>query len=372
MAASVSYFNDFLANIRLSKAQKADLQKGHSTLRDRLENDEELKDIIIATFLQGSYRRSTAVKPNNGTRADVDIIVVTNLNHETYTPQEALDLFKPFLDKHYQGKYRIQGRSIGIELSYVDLDIVPTSAPSEVDQNAISELAASGSYSLEDMISASADQNYLPDQKLILERSLRYFSEASEKPQWKLEPLLIPDREAGEWEKTHPIEQIRWTQEKNQLCNTHYINVVKAIKWWKKEMLPNMKHPKSYPLEHFIGDNCPDGIQSVAEGVTATLESIACNYPVKPYLPDRGVPEHDVFKRITESEYAAFYTKIREAAIRARDAYDEQDALVSARKWHNFFGAEFPEPPEKSSGSATGFTQRNEKAQRVPDGRFAR
>ena len=117
MAASVSYFNDFLANIRLSKAQKADLQKGHSTLRDRLENDEELKDIIIATFLQGSYRRSTAVKPKNGTRADVDIIVVTNLNHETYTPQEALDLFKPFLDKHYQGKYRIQGRSIGIELS---------------------------------------------------------------------------------------------------------------------------------------------------------------------------------------------------------------------------------------------------------------
>ena len=75
---------------------------------------------------------------------------------------------------------------------------------------------------------------------------------------------------------------------------------------------------------------------------------------------------------ITESEYAAFYIKIKEAAIRARDAYDEQDALVSARKWHNFFGDEFPEPPEKTSGSTTGFTQRNEKAQRVPDGRFAK
>ena len=44
--------------------------------------DEDLKDIIVTTFLQGSYRRSTAVRPKQGKRSDVDIVVVTKLDKE--------------------------------------------------------------------------------------------------------------------------------------------------------------------------------------------------------------------------------------------------------------------------------------------------
>lgn len=123
------YFNEFLSNIRLTKNQRDDLITGHTTLRDRLNDDPDLSKIIVSTFLQGSYRRATAVKPKNGKRADVDIIVVTKLDRHTVTPQEAINQFIAFVEKHYKGKYRIQGRSIGITLSYVDLDIVITSAP---------------------------------------------------------------------------------------------------------------------------------------------------------------------------------------------------------------------------------------------------
>lgn len=80
-----------------------------------------------------------------------------------------------------------------------------------------------------------------------------------------------------------------------------------ALKWWRKTQYPDMKHPKSYPLEHFIGDCCPDGITSVAEGIVLTLENIVSQYPTKPFLADRGVPEHDVFARITDDEYSDFY-----------------------------------------------------------------
>lgn len=59
-----------------------------------------------------------------------------------------------------------------------------------------------------------------------------------------------------------------------------------------------MKHPKSYPLEHFIGDCCPDDIKSVAEGVVLTLENIVSQYTNKPFLADRGVPEHDVLHEL--------------------------------------------------------------------------
>ena len=84
MSTAPSYFKDFLSNIRLSDNQVKDLKTGHTTLRRRLEEDETLSKIIISTFLQGSYRRSTAVKPKNGNKSDVDVIVVTKLDSNPY------------------------------------------------------------------------------------------------------------------------------------------------------------------------------------------------------------------------------------------------------------------------------------------------
>ncbi len=82
-------------------------------------------------------------------------------------------------------------------------------------------------------------------------------------------PLLIPDREAKKWIETNPLAQIQWTQRKNALCNSHYINVVKSLKWWQINNFHDgnlPKYPKGYPLEHIIGFCCPDDISSVAKG----------------------------------------------------------------------------------------------------------
>src|ERR1700726_4213429 len=126
-----TYFSDFLQNIRPTQNQIEDYKCGHQTLRQRLRQDEALSPILVSTFLQGSYRRATAIRPRSGKRSDVDVIVVTKLSSEEYTSEQALDLFLPFLEKHYRGKYYKQGRSLAIELSYVDIDLVITSAPSE-------------------------------------------------------------------------------------------------------------------------------------------------------------------------------------------------------------------------------------------------
>lgn len=369
MSTIPSYFKDFLSNIRLTDNQVNDLKTGHTTLRKRLEEDETLSKIIVSTFLQGSYRRSTAVKPKNGNKSDVDVIVVTKLDSEEYTPEEALNLFVPFLDKHYKNKYRIQGRSIGISLSYVDLDIVPTSAPSESETGILQDKAIISEYTIEDF-----QQNLLTKSfdNALFESVYNIFCKSDSEPEWKSEPLLIPDREAEEWDETHPLEQIRWTVEKNKNCNTHYINVVKALKWWRKTQYPDMKHPKSYPLEHFIGDCCPDGITSVAEGIVLTLENIVSQYPTKPFLADRGVPEHDVFARITDDEYSDFYDTVCDAAKIAREAFDCEELYDSVCKWRELFGTEFPSAPEPTkSNSPTGFTNRTEKSAAIPEGRFA-
>lgn len=369
MSIVPSYFKDFLYNIRLSDNQMDDLKTGHTTLRKRIEEDEILSNVIISTFLQGSYRRSTAVKPKNGNKSDVDVIVVTKLDSADYTPEEALNIFIPFLDKYYKGKYRVQGRSIGISLSYVELDIVLTSAPTESEMDMLQDKDIISEHTIEDFQRMALNKSYNKD---LCESANNIFCEYDSELSWKSEPLLIPDREAEKWAETHPLEQIRWTVKKNKNCNSHYINVVKSLKWWRKVQYPNIKHPKSYPLEHLIGDCCPDGICSVAEGIVLTLEKIVSEHTTKPFLADRGVPEHDVFQRITDDEYSEFYDSVCDAALLSRDAFDCAELYDSICKWRELLGHEFPPAPKPSkNNSAKGFTDRTEKSTDIPEGRFA-
>lgn len=342
-----SYFRDFLRDIRPTKAQRDDYKQGHQTLRDRLSADERLAPLIVSTFLQGSYRRATAVRQAGDRRPDVDVIVVTKLSEDEYTPSEVMEVFRPFLRKHYAGKYHYQGRSIGIELSYVDMDLVMTSAPSEAQIGILRSEAAKRLELPEDIEES---------------RDLVALIEASRKgATWRLAPLRIPDRDVEEWEDTHPLEQIRWTIDKNARCNTHYVNVVKALKWWRQGKPVMPKYPKSYPFEHLIGQCCPDGITSVAMGVTLSLEVIAA-LPCKPFLPDHGVPTHDVMHRVTEDDFDAFLEQVRPAAKLARRAFDAADLCESARLWKELFGEPFPDPPEgacdEEEGEQRGYSER--------------
>ncbi|AZA87567.1 nucleotidyltransferase [Chryseobacterium shandongense] len=380
-----SYFNDFLSNIRLTASQKADLITGHTTLRRRLLADEDLNDIIISTFLQGSYRRSTAIRPLNGKRADVDVIIVTNLDRESVTPEDAIEKFIPFVKKHYDGKYELQGRSIGIELSYVDLDIVITSAPSEVDKAALQSSSVLSSLMLEDFAPTYEWRLSKGWSEPDLQKANVYLSEAvKSEVEWKTSPLWIPDREAEQWDQTHPLEQIRWTRDKNKNTNKHFVNVVKALKWWRTLQLTNLKYPKGYPIEHMIGDRCPDGISSVAEGVSKTLEGIVDAYYMDyildrtPILCDRGVPEHDVWKRVSVEDFKSFYDSVKEYSNIAKEALEAESLKEQVNKWRQIFGDKFPpydDDDDDASGKNSitpsgGFTPRKENSD-VESGRFA-
>lgn len=363
-----TYFKDFLQEIRLTKDMRDDLATGHTTLRKRLREDASFAPHYFSDFLQGSYVRSTAVRPKNGNRADVDVVVVTTMDPEQYTPAEVLEqVFVPFLDTHYRGKWRPQDRSIGIELSYVDLDVVITSAPSEIAR-------------------AEVQLDSLTDVGFTLESvpSFRLAKSAAE-AEWKAEPLLIPSRDLECWVPTNPIAQIVWTREKNKACNAHYVNVVKAIKWWRR-CNPVPEYPKGYPVEHLVGNCCPDGIQSVAEGVTRTLEQIVARYGpyadlgLTPKLQDHGV-DHDVFGRLDSADFKGFMTHVRAASKTARAAFDADDEITAVELWGQLFPGKFPPPPDRARGGAEsgppqggapggGFTPRA-KESTIGGGRFA-
>ena len=379
-----SYFSDFLAEIRLSPNQINDLKLGHTTLRERLAADPDLSPIIVSTFLQGSYRRSTAVKPQNGKRADVDVIVVTNIDKGNTTPQDAIDLFIPFCEKHYKGKYELQGRSIGIELSYVDLDIVITSAPSEIAQTQLRSESVVTNLMLEEDMSWKLVKSWVEPSHRYLQSAMVQEAEKRD-ADWKLEPLWIPDRDADEWVETHPLEQIRWTRDKNKETNQHFVNVVKALKWWRILNLTDLKYPKGYPIEHMIGDCCPNGITSIAQGVTLTLEGIVSKYQtyrtlgITPTLPDRGMPSHNVWKRVSTDDFKKFYDHVKDAALTARNALDAATLADKVKYWKLLFGKCFPDAPDDGGkqsnnsgggGAAGGFTPRSGQTE-ASGGRFS-
>ena len=334
---------ELVKEVSLTDTQKSELRDAHIRLRERLMADESLKPFIVGTFLQGSYRRHTGIRPETGDKPDVDVVVVTRLDQREYTPEAAMNILVPFLDRHYRDKWKKKGRSIGIEMSKVKLDVVLTSAPSEAEERAILEFLRAD------------DGADIP-------------SRASNA--WKNAPLWIPDREARNWQRTHPLEQIRWTHEKNASTNGHYIHIVKLVKWWWQTQHPEQEHPRSYPLEHIVGDCCPNGVTSLAQGFTETLEEIERRYRLAastnavPSLPDRGVPEQNVLKRIKASDFSQFHKKSGASANVARKAISSTDEGESAKLWSQIFGPRYP-----VRSTQKGFTQRDQTS-RVKGGRF--
>ena len=129
-----------------------------------------------------------------------------------------------------------------------------------------------------------------------------------EEPEWKSEPLWIPDRNVGEWTDTNPLQQLIWTRSKNARCNGCYLDTVRAIKWWRQLQDDLPKYPKGYPVEHMVGYCYPDIIQGVGQGVTLSLEKITSEFAgniargTLPELYDHGV-DQNVLRNLSFDEF---------------------------------------------------------------------
>lgn len=354
-----SYFKDFLGNIRPGQTLRDQYKEAHKELRAKLLADEKLGPMLHAMFLQGSYRRATAIKPHANKKADVDLVLVTYMCEEDYPdPKMAQAEFYDFLNEHYPGQWEAQGRSLSIVVGDVDLDMVITAAPSLQTQEVLKSARFADDSTLEDLDEWPESLNLVKFSTDLFSKVLQRSAEGNN--DWMLEPLRIPDRDAQCWRDTHPLAQLAWTWNKNRLTGGHYINVVKALKWWRRVNHPTPKYPKGYPVEHLIGACCPDGIPSVADGVTLTLEAIVTRYAYDaalkqtPVMPDHGVPEHNVFLRVTGEDFAEFYEQVKAAALVARRALDATTIKASADAWRELFGSEFPEAPAEATDASKG------------------
>lgn len=369
-------FKEFLREIKPTEKQKEDWKSGAKTLRTRLAADDKLKDVVVSTFLQGSIRRSTALRPTGDKRPDVDIVVVTNIDYTQTTPEEAMGLFAEFLDKHYAGKWREQGRSFGIELSYVDMDLVITALPRPVtsehnrhmasfaDTVSFADIyrseAANSLSTLEEDTSWRLNPRWRERQifdefggntRELASHSARVLEDETPSG-WKENPLWLPDRETKEWGRTHPLLQISWTAQKNRRTNETYLNIVRAIKWWRLEIAEKLpKYPKGYPLEHMVGHLLDDGADlTTAHGIVQVFEACRDKWLSRarrqevPFLSDHGVEEHNVLARLSPEDFEGFVEIISDFAAVVRYALEAEDSTQSGELWQQVFGSKFPLP----------------------------
>lgn len=110
MASLPSLFRTFLSNIRPTDHHIEGYKGGHETLRSRLQTDDHTSEFYVGDFLQGSDKRSTAVKPIGREKSDVDIIFVTDLDKRSVSPREAMQRCEPFLDEYYAGQWEQKNR----------------------------------------------------------------------------------------------------------------------------------------------------------------------------------------------------------------------------------------------------------------------
>ena len=185
-------FRRFIEQIRPTPSFRQQLRLAHLDLTRRLLGEPRLKPHIVSTFLQGSYRRSTSIRAAHGKGgSDVDLVVVTRLDPDRHSPERVLKLLTPCLGSHYE-TWRAQGRSFGIDLDEIHLDLVIASAPSQL-------------IPLENESSADGlEEDSAPT--------------VGERNAWSSEPLQIPDRTTRRWRPSHPLAQLAHTRDKNSRC----------------------------------------------------------------------------------------------------------------------------------------------------------
>ena len=294
-------FLQFLTDIEPSPTTKKRAQNAHTRLRDFVRSHETFKQYHESTFLSGSYKRDTAIRPQkkggDEERPDVDIIVVTNHSLDDAPGDVVGLLYDTLSDKYDDDDLRKQARSVGVFTSTADMDVVPIIAPDGMDGT-----------------------------------------------------LYIPDRRLEDWLETNPPAHTTWTTEMNAASEGRFKPLVKLAKWWRRANPTIAKRPKGFMIECIVAE-CMDLKETqYAELFLAMLETIVSLYradvslDMVPHIEDPGVPGNSVLSSMTSAAFKGFYNKAATCAEVGRRALDAGDTEEGLQLWRDVFGSRFPAP----------------------------
>ena len=301
-------FTEFLKDIEPSPTTKSEASTAHTNLRDFLKDHVDYKDVHIDTFLSGSYKRDTAIRPKikDGKlmKSDIDIIVVVNYTLDD-SPKEVIQFLR---DTIKAGGYNLVDPpntiSVGTCSDKVNMDVVPIIAPQGMEGT-----------------------------------------------------LYIPDKKLDKWLETNPPRHTLWTTEISDSSNGTFKPLVKLFKWWRRENPTISKRPKGFVIECLVAENMDYSEDNYEELFLSTLENILYNYKTSiqvktvPFIEDPGVSGNSVTDGMAFEAFEGFYNKAKSHLEIGRQAQQEEDLEKELKLWREIFGDRFPAAKNNNSNS---------------------
>lgn len=307
-------FTELITDITPSTTTNNRSSSAHSNVRNELLADGTYGPEIITTFLGGSYKRKTAIRPvtKNGDteRPDVDIYVVVKGNTFTRTPEDLIEDLFWALDRN-RGVLNItrlkRNRcSIAVSTNSADMDVSP-----------FLDRQISGLY-------------------------------------------RIGNRHTGEWYYTDPVEHTDWSARVNKAVGGRFNPMVKLGKWSRREFPTLYKHPKSIALEALIAKHMNANLTHYGELTYELYRSIVDAYAVHrvigscPHLDDPAIDGGNLLSGVSGEAFAAFYDKAKYFRDQALKGLEAEDQDVATKHWRRIFGSRFPGPVTKQANSSIG------------------
>ena len=301
-------FTDFIKDITPSPTTNARSASAHNGVRDALTSDYEYKHEILRTFLGGSYKRKTAIRPvtkgGDTERPDVDIYVVVRGATWTKSPHELIEALYAALNRNR--------RVLGI---------------TKISRNRCSISLSTG----------NADIDVSP----ILDRNINgYYS--------------IGNRHTNEWYETEPEVHTTWSSQVNIDAHGRFNPTVKMVKWTRREFPTKSKHPKSIALEALVAKHMSRIESHYGKLVHDTFSAIVDEYTINrllgtcPTVDDPAIPGGDLLNGVSGEVFAAFYDKTKYFRDEAAKALSTDDQEKATMHWRRIFGSRFPSPKQTS------------------------
>lgn len=287
-------FAKFLSDIEPSSSTVREISTAQKSLRDYLSSHEKYSDRYQSSYLSGSYAKHTAIRPaKDGGNRDVDIVVETNHSTDD-SPAGTLEELRAVLaDASKYSTAHMQTHSVGIQLSKLDIDVVP--------------LATEG------------------------------------------ESWCIGDAETGEWSRTNPKGHKEWSTEVNKEHDGKYKPVVKILKWWRREHCPKgSRWPKGITLEKMVADSFPEETGPYGYLVASVFRSMhdrcseGLNSGIVPFIDDPSLPGNDLAASYSIEDFREFDSEL----ISAIALLDESESTNEV--WRKILGERFPAGSSKA------------------------
>ncbi|WP_022951184.1 SMODS domain-containing nucleotidyltransferase [Leucothrix mucor] len=307
-------FNELITDITPSATTNSRSISAHTSIRNSLESDSKYKDNVIRTFLGGSYKRKTAIRPvsKNGKtdRPDVDIYVVVKGSDWSESPEDLINTLFSALNRNCTElkitKIKRNRCSIAISTDKAEMDVSP-------------------------LLERNSDGYY-----------------------------RIGNRNTGEWYLTDPEEHTTWSAKANSDAGMRFNPMVKMVKWSRREYPTKNKHPKSIALEALVAKHMSSTETHYGQLLHDTFDDIINSYSflrligMCPELDDPAIDGGNLLSGVSGEAFSAFYDKIKYFRDEAAKALATDDQDVATKHWRQILGSRFPSPKTEKSSNAVG------------------